>query len=529
MRLFVVLLLFGMFFSCKEIIRPTIVEIPIIEVPKKPSFFPIDTTILALQKDSLLISFYSRNQNNTFWLADSIRKKIYHLICTVGQEGLFERDFDLEKLKAFEKDIDGLSEDKLINYDILLTENLLTYIQRASKGILNPNRLYPDWDLKKNHINLQELLLNFQKKDSFDFAVKSVLPKHVVYKKLKNALEILDSLPKEEYSIVKIEDKIEPTDSLDVLIDIKKKLIFWNDLEAKDSLTSIYDEATELAIKKFQMRHGLAPDGIIGKGTVLALNFSKKRRKEQVIANMERWRWYPRKFESEYLLVNIPDYSLYAIKNKDTTKNCKVIVGKLKRKTPVLSSKLGYLVLNPTWTVPPTILTEDVLPATKKNSDYLRKKNIKVYDSNNQLIDSTNWKEEEALNYRYVQGFGRHNALGLVKFMFPNRFTIYIHDTNSRAYFNRNNRALSSGCIRVQNPLELAEYLLDDADKWNLKRIKETIKEGETKSIGFRKDTYIHIFYWTAWSESGALQFRDDLYGLDRELYQHLVTATSGI
>ena len=529
MRLFVVFLLFGVFFSCKERIRPTIVEIPIIEIPKKSSFFPIDTTELALQKDSLVISFYSRNQNNTFWLADTIRMKIYHLINTVSQEGLFDRDFNLEKLKAFEKDIDSLSEENLIYYDVLLTKNLLTYIQKASKGTLNPNLLYPDWDLKENSINLPELLQNFQKKDSFDYAVKSVLPKHVVYKKLKTALKILDSLPKEEFSIVTIEDKIEPTDSLDVLIDIKKKLIFWNDLVAKDSLTPIYDEDTELAIKKFQTRHGLAPDGIIGKGTVKALNFSKKRRKEQVIANMERWRWYPRKFESEYLLVNIPDYSLIAVKNKDTTRNCKVIVGKSKRKTPVLSSKLSYLVLNPTWTVPPTILTEDVLPATKKNSDYLRKKNIKVYDSNNQLIDSTNWKEKEAANYRYVQGLGRHNALGLVKFMFPNRFTIYIHDTNSRAYFDRYNRALSSGCIRVQNPLELAEYLLDDANKWNLKRIKETIKEGKTKSIGFTKDTYIHVFYWTAWSERGTLQFRDDLYGLDKELYQHLVATTSRI
>lgn len=522
MRLIISLLLVLSFFSCKERTQPVSVQTPIVDLPKKPSYFPIDTTELANQKDSLVIAFYQNNTNKTFWLEDSIRKKIFHLITNVAQEGLFEKDFSLEEINIYEKGIDSLSEEALAKYDMLLTRNLSKYINKVAEGTLNPSALYPDWDLKKNDINWQALLLNFQKKDSFDFAVQSVLPNHIVYKRLKEALKILDSLPKENYTIINIKDKIVLNDSLDILRDIKQKLMYWKDLQGMDTLTPIYDEETELAIKKFQMRHGLAPDGVIGKGTALALNASKKRRKEQVIANMERWRWYPRNFESEYLIVNIPDYSMYAIKNNDTARNCKVIVGKLKRKTPILSSKLGYLVLNPTWTLPPTILNEDVIPATIKNPDYLRKKNIKVFDANNQLIDSTNWKPEESGNYRYVQSSGQSNALGLVKFMFPNRFTIYLHDTNTRSYFNRNNRALSSGCIRVQHPLELAEYLLDDAEKWNVKNIEETINKSKTKAVGFTKDTYIHIFYWTAWSEDGTLQFRDDLYGLDRELYEKL-------
>jgi len=522
MRLIISLLLFLLFFSCKERTPPASVQAPIVDLPKKPSFYSIDTTELSNQKDSLVIAFYRNNRNETHWLGDSIRTKIFNLFTNVAQEGLFEKDFDIEAINIYEKDVDSLSEESLVKYDMLLTQNLSKYISKVARGTLNPSALYPDWDLKKNDINRLELLLNFQKKDSFDFAVQSVLPNHIVYKRLKEALKILDSLPKEKYATMDIDNKIELGDSLEVLLDIKKKLIYWKDLQVMDSLTPIYDEETELAIKKFQMRSGLAPDGIIGKGTMMALNFSKKRRREQVVANMERWRWYPRNFEDEYLIVNIPDYSMYAIKNNDTTRNCKVIVGKLKRKTPVLSSKLTYLVLNPTWTVPPTILNEDVIPATLKNLDYLRKKNIKVFDTNNQLIDSTNWKPEEAANYRYVQSLGRSNALGLVKFMFPNRFTIYLHDTNTRSYFDRNNRALSSGCIRVQHPLELAEYLLDDDEKWNLTNIEETIKKRKTKAVGFSKDTYIHIFYWTAWSEDGSLQFRDDLYGLDRELYENL-------
>jgi len=522
MRILVTIFIFLILFSCKERIKHTINPIPTVEIPKKSTIFSIDTAEVGSLQDSLLLMFYKANENKTFWLGDSIRKKIVLLLDDITSEGLFQKDFDLKEITTYEQNFDSLSDDTLVKYDILLTQNLNKYIQKVAKGTLDPKTLYADWELKENNINWQELLLNFQKKDSFDMAVQSIRPNHIVYKRLREALRIIDSFPEEKYIQLDIPDKIVLNDSIDVIKDIKEKLIYWKDLKLIDSLTPIYDDEMELAVKKFQMRHGLAPDGVIGKGTVLALNFSKNKRKEQIIANMERWRWYPRNFEEEYLIINIPDYSLYAIKNKDTTRNCKVIVGKLKRKTPVLSSKLSYLVLNPTWTVPPTILTEDVIPAVKKDKNYLQKKGIKVYDTNNQLIDSTNWKAEEAENYRYVQNIGRKNALGLVKFIFPNRFTIYIHDTNSRSYFARNNRALSSGCVRVQNPLDLAEYLLDDAVKWNLKNIEKTIKKGKTKSVGFHKDTYIHIFYWTAWSDNGSLQFRDDLYGLDRELYERL-------
>lgn len=522
MRLIVILLFFGLVFSCKERINPPIVQTPIVELPKKPIFFPIDTTELSDQKDSLLIAFYRNNNNKTFWLGDSIRKKIVLLLNDVASDGLFEEDFDLKKIISYEKSIDSLKDTVLVKYDLLLTKNLNKYIQKVAKGDLFPKSLYADWELKENDINWQELLLNFQKKDSFDFAVQSVKPSHKVYEQLREALRIINLFPEEKYVQLDIADKIVLNDSIEVIYNIKKKLIYWKDLKPTDSLTPIYDEEMELAVKKFQMRHGLAPDGVIGKATVLALNYSKNRRKEQIIANMERWRWYPRNFENEYLIINIPNYSMYAVKNNDTTKVCKVIVGKLKRKTPVLSSKLSYLVFNPTWTLPPTILKEDVIPAIKKDPNYLKRKKIKVYNKENQLIDSTNWKAEEAINYRYVQSIGRYNALGQVKFIFPNRFTIYLHDTNSRSYFDINKRALSSGCIRVEKPLELAEYLLDNSVKWNLKSINETIRKGKTKTLGFQNDIYIHIFYWTAWSENGALQFRDDLYGLDRELYKKL-------
>jgi len=236
---------------------------------------------------------------------------------------------------------------------------------------------------------------------------------------------------------------------------------------------------------------------------------------------MERWRWYPRQFEKEYLLINIPDYTLRAIKEKDTTRTHKIIVGTSKRSTPILSSKLSYVVFNPTWTVPPTILKEDVIPAATKNRGYFATKNITIYEGNS-VVSPSDWIPSKGKSYRYVQSPGSYNSLGLVKIMFPNRFSVYLHDTNTRGYFERENRSMSSGCVRVQNPFELTAYLLNDSVKWNDESISEILKEGNTKNVNINQNVYIHLLYWTAWSEKGQLIFRDDIYNLDADLYQKL-------
>jgi murein L,D-transpeptidase YcbB/YkuD len=298
--------------------------------------------------------------------------------------------------------------------------------------------------------------------------------------------------------------------------------MYWKDMKSRDSLSAIYDSETNEAIKKFQFRHGLAADGVIGKGTVDALNFSKQKRKEQILANLERWKWFPKEMGDEYILVNIPDYKLIFVKDKDTMRTHKVIVGRDKRPTPVLSSRLSNVILNPTWTVPPTILREDVIPSIIRNRNYLAQTNIKVFDSNGNEVAANNWKLSSAKGYRYVQTPGTFNSLGMVKFSFPNRFSIYLHDTNHRDFFGKQKRSLSSGCVRVQNPLELAEYLLGDKSNWNTRKIAEILQSKKTKNIKIKNEVDIHILYWTAWSEKHTLIFRDDIYNLDAELYQKL-------
>lgn len=510
------------FISCEEKAPSQAKMLPEIEITAKDSIISIHSSIINHIKDSSIIAFYHAIENKTFWLANTNRENLISLISTADMEGLFLSDFDLEKIQHSEKNIDNLTDAALIDYDILLTKNLNRYIQKASKGDLNPNELYTNWELKENKINVEELLLNFQKKDYFNYALKEVLPNHIVYKKLKSALAIINSLPDYNFNNIEVESKIVLNDTNIVIVEIKKILIYWKDLKPLDTLNAIYNKETELAVKKFQMRHGLATDGVIGMGTINALNHTKEDRKKQIILNMERWRWYPRIFEPVYLIINIPDYTLHVIKNTDTTRTHKVIIGKSARKTPVLSSKLTHLIFNPTWTIPPTILKNDVIPAANRNPNYFKNKNITVYNASNQVISSSNWDIKKAINYRYVQSPGKRNSLGLVKFVFPNRFSVYLHDTNSRGYFDKEVRALSSGCIRVQYPFELAEYLLDNSEKWNLKKIYETINTYKTIQVNFNKEIYIHLFYWTAWSENGTLQFRDDLYNFDVDLYEKL-------
>lgn len=522
MKLSAVFFILILLISCEEKVQPKIVLLPKIEITETGKIIPIDSVKMASLKDSSIIAFYNAVQNKTFWLANSTRIKIISLFNHVQDDGLFPKDFDLKKIHKSEENIDNLSDSELVDYDILLTENLNLYVQKVSKGSLNPNKLYSNWDLKENNINFKTLLLNFQKKDSFDYALNTASPNHIVYKRLKAALKIINALPKDNFKKIEIKNKIELNDSNPAVIDVKKKLVYWKDLKPLDTLTSVYDEATELAVKKFQMRHGLGLDGVIGVGTLQALNFTKEQRKKQIVVNMERWRWYPREFEPEYFIINIPDYTLRVVKNLDTIRVHKVIIGRSSRKTPVLSSKLTHIIFNPTWTIPPTILRKDVIPAAARNRNYFSSKNITIYDSNNQAVNANNWNINRARSYRYVQSPGATNALGLVKFTFPNRFTVYLHDTKSRGFFEKDIRALSSGCIRVQDPFVLTEYLLDDPEKWNLEKIDEGINTGKTSQVQIKKEVYIHIFYWTAWSENGALQFRDDLYNLDMDLYKKL-------
>jgi L,D-transpeptidase YcbB len=523
-KIFILLLIF-ITFNCEKDskikeVNPVPVPIPVI-LPEGKSVY-IDSLLLKPFNSDVLKEFYLASGFKSVWQSKNNRINILKQLSNSENEGLSPENYNVNKLQKFEKNYAALNENEKANYDILLTHSLQKYILHLTNGQINPRNLYQNWDLKRNAIDVNETLALLLKSDSLAYKVESLKPNHVVYESLKKALKIINSFPKDDFTAIKITNKIVLNDTNPSLIDIKKRLMYWKDLKVKDSISDIYDSETNEAIRKFQMRHGLAADGVIGKGTVDALNFSKRKRKEQILANLERWKWFPKEMGEEYIIVNIPDYKLILVKDNDTMRTHKVIVGRDKRPTPVLSSRLSNVILNPTWTVPPTILKEDVIPAISRNRNYLVQTNMKVYDSNGNEVSANNWNQSRAKSYRYVQTPGTFNSLGMVKFSFPNRFSIYLHDTNHRDFFGKQKRSLSSGCVRVQNPLELAEYLLGDATSWNIQKITEILQSKKTKHIKLKNEVDIHILYWTAWSEKNVLIFRDDIYNLDAELYQKL-------
>jgi len=519
------LLLLCFFISCKKDQKNTLPTVkkplPAIVITDARTI-DIDTALINAYKSKTLKQFYLSSDNKTIW--GNLKKRTYILsqLKKSDELGLNPNDYRVKKMEIYEAQVNKLSNKQLAEYDLLLTHNFEKYVTHLYEGKLNPKYLYRDWALADKDLDINTFLVKSFNHNTLDSLVENIQSKAQTYKQLLKALKLINSFPDDNIKIIESAEKIVLKDTNTALINIKKRLLYWNDMSGKDSLTTIYDSKTFESVKKFQARHGLPPDGVIGASTIHALNFSKEKRKHQIIANLERWRWYPNEFSENYFIVNIPDYSLKVVENQDTTAVRNVVVGTSKRKTPVLTSTLKTIVFNPTWTVPPTILKEDVVPAMKRNRNYLKNKNITIYDTAGHVVDPMNWNENRPRSYRYIQSPGYNNSLGLIKIMFPNNYSVYLHDTNHRNYFERSNRSLSSGCVRVENPLELAQHILDDSKNWSKDKIDTIIARKKTTSIRITKKYKLYQWYWTAWSENDKLIFRYDVYNLDEELYAKL-------
>jgi len=523
----------------------------------------IDTLLLNSYHNEELKAFYKKYDFEIVWDAKANRTFILEEIASAENEGLESEDYGYTKLKSYESNYEKLQDSSIANYDLLLTLNAQRYIKHISQGKLNPRELYEDWDIKEKNAAVNALLFQCFDSSSFKETIENCKPNHPIYKKLKRCLRLLHQFPDDrKIGLVNLTQKIIPNKKNKYIPIIKKRLLFWNDLKIKDTvLSTIYDKNTQEAVRQFQKRHGLIPDAIIGRSTIEALNYYKSQRIEQVIANMERWKWYAHDFGTNYLLINIPDYSIVAVKDNDTIQNQKVVVGRDTRKTPILESKISNINLNPNWTVPPTILKEDIYPEAEKDRGVFRKKGLVILNYKNEEVNPWSWKKEDAYKYKYVQNPGRNNSLGLMKINFPNKYSVYLHDTNHRDYFAFTHRSLSSGCVRLEKPLEMATHILNDTIKWPLKKImdttdinyyyklqkekqiaidkknakllaknpklvieKKTLPKPQLKTIVIKvNDTiFIHQLYWTAWESKGELQFREDIYCLDAELYSKL-------
>ncbi len=485
---------------------------------------PVHPDLLSDKSDSIKL-YYQKMNFHEIWYLDENRRDLINEIKFCYEDGLNPNDYEINIIEDLESKRAKLNDEDIVKYDILLTETFEKLANHLHKGKLNPKELYTDWDLKPKEIALSPLLEKGIKEKIIASTFKDLKPNHIVYQLLKKSLVEIDKFPNITFEKISTKNKIVVNDTLPEMVKIKKRLAYWKDYKNKDSIiTWAYDTLTLKAVKRFQARHGLAPDGVIGTGTLRALNTTKNERIEQIFANLERWKWYPSDLGEKYLIANIPDYMLrYVIKN-DTVASHRIVVGTPKRKTPILSSKLSNFVFNPTWTIPPTIIKEDLTPEASRNRNYFPSRRLTIYNSQGKEVSPYEWNPARANNYKYVQKPGYNNSLGLVKFNFANRHSVYLHDTNHRDYFVKTYRSLSSGCVRVENPLVLTKQILTEInpEKWSGGEIDSILKQEKTKTVSVKDTVNVYLFYWTSWIENDKLQFRDDIYELDKALFQKL-------
>ncbi len=270
-------------------------------------------------------------------------------------------------------------------------------------------------------------------------------------------------------------------------------------------------------MKRFQRRHGLTDDGIVSAPVIAEMNVPIERRISQITLNLERWRWLPRDLGERHILVNIPEYRLEVWEGNRVPLTMRVVVGKQDTQTPIFSDVMTHIVFSPYWNVPDNIAQGETLPEIMKDPGFLDRNNMEVLDPDGKPIDPRSIDLGDPAKYRFRQRPGAQNSLGLVKFMFPNQYNVYLHDTPMDSLFARASRSFSHGCVRLENPLALAEYVLRDQPQWTRERIEEAMHAEQERTVKLRSSIPVYLGYWTARaSADGILQFRRDVYDIDR-------------
>ncbi len=510
------------------------------------------------------------------------------LISLADREGLNPTDYHLrairESIEAASRYAPGLRPDlaALVDLELLLSDAFIVYGSHLLAGRVDPESIDPEWHANRREKDIPKVLEEAIESGDLDAAIGSLMPFLDEYERLKDALASFKATRERGgWPLIGGDKALEKGARGPEVAALRARLMASGDLadsssgappaagsaagppphEAADfgaalavstenaasgavpdssagtarqpagpapaaAMAGVFDEAVESAVKRFQRRHGLRADGVVGQATRSALNVPVEKRIEQIEINMERCRWLPKELGPRYVLINTAAFDLRIVEDGIARWTSRVIVGRDYRRTPVFSDEMTYIVFNPYWHVPPTIALKDILPSVRKDPTYLGRKGIKVimgWGTETRETDpgTIDWSSvgTSGLKYRFRQDPGPENSLGQIKFMFPNKFHIYLHDTPAKELFEKPERAFSSGCIRVEKPLELAEYLLRGSPQWNRGRILDILKTSKELTVPMPEPIPVHLLYWTASvDEEGLVNFRQDVYQRDQRL-----------
>jgi murein L,D-transpeptidase YcbB/YkuD len=501
---------------------------------------------------TVLPIFYENRVYQPAWTdkRGSLRKAetLLNAIRLADREGLRPGDYHLEKIETILSELHQTSElgkkpdpQQVVDLDLLLTDAFLIYGSHLLSGRTDPERIHPQWLVHRRESNLAQLLDEALSSNQINETLTGLLPAYAGYKRLRDTLTIYRKLADAGgWPSVPSEKKLQIGDRSERVILLRQRLTaegFLTNAGADDQ--TLFDSDLDQALKKFQMQNSLDADGILGTNTLQALNISADQRVRQIAVNMERWRWLPQKLGDRYILVNIAGFNLKVVEQENTLLDVRIVAGKTYRKTPVFSDKITYLVINPFWAVPDIIAKNDILPKVKKDPKFLTIQKFRVlagWGTNTREIDSStiDWKTVTAANlrYRFQQDPGPQNALGRIKFMFPNKFNVYLHDTPAKELFGKARRDFSSGCIRIEKPIELAEYLLRGHPDWPPEKIRSTMtgSADNVQTVTLPKPVNIHILYWTVWvGKDSRIFFSPDIYDRDNALDSAMQAPPPGV
>ncbi len=447
-------------------------------------------------------------------------------------EGLDPQNYEVDQISAL---FTAHQPDALARLDTLLTFNLIKYIHDVSRGQIKPRNADPALFAEAGDINFEPLDTIEKVQSTPDLAgyLAGLPPAHAHYTKLKKALKAYRAIEKAGgWPSIPAGKTIRPGDRDERIPVVILRLAVTGDLDPGIVQAPFYDPALKRSIARFQTRHGLAPDGVIGPNTLAAMNVPVSSDIKQIIINMTRWRWQEHDLGEKYILVNIANFDLTAFENGREVFTLPVIVGKFQHQTPIFSDRINYIDLNPFWNVPTSIARNEDLPKLRKDPQYLRKRHVRLFSGwgadavelDSSAIDWRNVSPARMAQFKLRQDPGPWNALGQAKFIFPNKYDVYLHDTPTQNLFSRTLRDFSHGCIRVSDPSRLAAFALSNAPGgWTAEKIDALLKDGKRATLHLTTPLPVHITYQTSWvDKSGIIYFNRDVYGRDQKLRKAL-------
>lgn len=468
------------------------------------------------------------------WTDDKRIDEFIRLLGRAEEEGLDPADYNYTELGVLLDQYRADREDNSLRaeLDVLLTESLSRYGYHLIFGKVDPADLDENWNWSRSADGRDPVAVIQQAIDSesIETFIDEYLDRGHIYHRAKAILA--------EYRALKEQGgwpQVRPGPTLKVGMNderipmVRKRLSITGDLPISEAGGNrAFDEVLERGVAQFQYRHNLDQDGAIGPQTLATMNVTADQRIDQIRVNLERIRWIFRDIEDEFVVTNIAAFKTVLVHDREIVWSARSQVGRYYRQTPVFKGQMKYLQFNPTWTVPPGILSKDILPRVQEDPAYLATKNMDLIDRDGNKVDpvSVDWSQYRAGRlppYQFVQRPGPTNALGRVKFIFPNPHFVFLHDTPSKSLFDRTERTFSSGCIRVENPFEFAEVLLDDADKWNPDTIQELLDSEKPKTVFLKEPMTVMLLYSTiGLADEKLVRFYKDIYQRDGRVLRSL-------